>query len=249
VRQQLGVAPVNPADAMRLRDVPQRIAASAIPFIIAPTGSMAANGAITLGTALPNTYGNAFIYLPANAIQTGSAAGWYFARFSSPTVGQVFNNTYASGTPTIPATPTAFVSTGPGAYTGVTTAVTGQQVSVPGNTLGPNGVLRYGVTWSYLSNANIKTLGLSFGGTSLFSTGPTTTSANSIQRVLRNRGVTNAQVSDGATGFAGTGTSVGLPTLAAIDTTTAQTFAVTGQLAVATDYIVMDAVLLEALYG
>lgn len=92
-----------------------------LPMISAPTGTMANNGAITLGTALDATYANCYLYLPANAISAGSAVGWYYAEMSSATAGIVYNNTYSSGEPSVPSSPTAFVTTGPGAYTGETT--------------------------------------------------------------------------------------------------------------------------------
>src|SRR5579859_1785192 len=104
--------------------------ANGIPFIVANTGTMGNNGALTLGTALPSTYANAYVYLPANAISAGSAAGWYFCQFSSTTVGTVFNNTYSSGTPQIPAALVSFATTGPGAYTGVTTQITGPNFTI-----------------------------------------------------------------------------------------------------------------------
>src|SRR5437667_3823845 len=67
----------------------QKLAAAAIKMVVAPTGTMANNGAITLGTALPSTYANCYLLLPAGAIAAGSAAGWYFAQMSSTTAGVV----------------------------------------------------------------------------------------------------------------------------------------------------------------
>lgn len=138
-----------------------KLIASAIPFIIAPTGSMANNGAITLGTALPNTYANAYVYLPANAIAAGSIAGWYFTQFSSSTVGTVTNNPYTSGTlPSIPQAIVPFSTTGPGAYTGSTSSQIGPSFPLDPNTIGPNGVLRMTHFWTIPNNANNKVLQL-----------------------------------------------------------------------------------------
>ena len=91
-----------------------------VPVFVPSSGIMANNGAITLTTALDTTYANCYLYLPANAIEAGSAAGLYFAQMSSTTVGTVYNNTYTSGKHAIPSSPTAFVTTGPGAYTQTT---------------------------------------------------------------------------------------------------------------------------------
>src|SRR6185369_17004034 len=45
-----------------------------IPIIIAPTGTMANNGAVTLGTALGTTYANCYLVVPAGAIAAGVPA-------------------------------------------------------------------------------------------------------------------------------------------------------------------------------
>ncbi len=88
-----------------------------VPVYVPSSGSIANNGALTLTTALPLIYPNVYLYFPANAIAAGSAAGKYYCQMSSTTVGVIFNNTYVSGTPVVPTSPTAFVTTGPGAYT------------------------------------------------------------------------------------------------------------------------------------
>jgi len=228
----------------------QKVAACAIPFIIAPTGTMANNGAITLGTALPTTYANCYINLPANAIQAGSSAGWYFCQMSSATVGTVFNNTYSSGQPTIPSSPTAFTSTGPGAYTGVTSAQIGPQITVPGGLLGANGVLRISDQWAVNSTAGTKTLALGFSGTSIKSFTLTTSNGYRSINTLYNRGVQTAQIGDqfGLT-TGGSGVITGTNEYYAVDFSTAKTFQMTGTLATATDFLVMEAFLLEAIPG
>lgn len=227
----------------------QKIGATAIPFIIVPTGSMANNGAITLGTALAAIYPSSYVFLPAAAISAGSAAGWYYCAFSSTTVGQVFNNTYTSGMPAIPASPTAFATTGPGAYTGVTTQQNMVQISVPGNTLGPNGTLRYQANWSALNNADAKTVGVAYGSGALFSTGLASLGFGAIKKSFQNRGVTNSQVSDAGSGGFGSGTGAAAPVYTAVDSTAAQLLSFTGLLATATDYVVLESVLVEVLSG
>lgn len=227
----------------------QKLAASAIPFILAPTGTMANNGAITLGTALPMIYAKAYIHLPANAIVAGSAAGWYYVVMASTTVGQVFNNTYVAGLPAIPGIPTAFVTTGPGAYAGVTTLQTAQSISVPANSMGPNGVIRYSFTMTCPSNANNKTVFASYGAFSPADIIVTTNPAATLTRSFANRGVTNSQISDGGTGLFGPGLSGGVPNAGAIDSTVAQNFVFQPQLAVATDYLVLEKFLIEVIPG
>ena len=108
---------------------------SPIPFILSASGSMGNNGVVTLGVALDRVYPRCYMYFPANAIFSGSSAGWYWTVMSSTTVGVVYNNAYVSGYPTIP-TIAGFTTTGPGAYTqtaGVDLA--GLTVTMPANCL------------------------------------------------------------------------------------------------------------------
>lgn len=125
------------ADATEARDLlSPSLFSSVVPFIYPSSGSMADNGALTLTTALPTTYPHAFVRLPADAISAGSAAGWYYTVFSSTTAATVYNNAYTSGSPAVPASPTAFVTTGPGAYTQTTASdVIGPTYTMAGNTL------------------------------------------------------------------------------------------------------------------
>lgn len=240
-------SPPVPTPQSDVPSVVAKLTATAIASINEPSGSMANNGVFTRGTALGTTYGNAWSFFPAGAIFTGSAAGWYFTQSTSTTAGTVFNNSYASGPLTIPGVLIPFVTTGPGAYTGVTTVVVGPQITLVGNTLGITSALRYAATWSYPNNANSKTAGVSLGGSSLFASAFTTTGAVTITRTLRSRGVTNAQVSDGGTGFAGVGTSAGAPSYTTLDMTQAQVLSLTTQLAVATDYMVLEGFGIEVL--
>ena len=96
------------------------IASGGPAFLVAGSGSMANNGAFTMTTALFTgaTGLGCWTYLAAGAIQTSSAAGWYWSVWSSTTAATIYNNTYTTGNPTAPVTPVAFVSTGPGAYAG-----------------------------------------------------------------------------------------------------------------------------------
>jgi hypothetical protein len=222
------------------------LAKCGIPFIIAPTGTMGNNGAITLGTALPTTYANAYIYLPANAIQAGSSVGWYFCQMSSATVGTVFNNTYTTGVPSIPASPTAFVSTGPGAYTGVTTAVSGPQISIPAGSLGILGELRTAALCGTINNANTKTLTLTVGGSTVKSLAITTSVSCEVLSTVYCRGSQSAQVSH-ASGQFGPGTAGGSPVYNSINFANAQTWILGGQLAVATDFLVLEAFAIEVM--
>ena len=56
-----------------LYDCNNQIGGSTIPLILPSSGSMGNNGALTLTTALDSSYANAFFYMPASAIASGSA--------------------------------------------------------------------------------------------------------------------------------------------------------------------------------
>lgn len=230
----------------------RKLAASAIPFIISPTGTMANNGADTLGTALPTTYANAFIYLPAGAIASGipAAATWYFTQCSSTTVCTICNSTYTSGQPSIPGSCTAFSTTGPGAYTGVTTTVIGPQITIPAGVLGPNGVVRLSQLWSVSGTTNSKILSSTIGGTTVYSntlSSATQFGASALTTVW-NRGSQTSNIGLSTTA-SGLGASTQANIFLSINFGAAQIFTLSGQLAVATDYLVMEAFQIEATSG
>lgn len=254
---QNGWQQMNPATFPALSDVPQfgvanplgavpqmKLAQTAIPFIIASSGSMGNNGALTGLTALPATYsGGCYIYLPAGAIATGvpAAAAWYFAIMSSTTAGTVYNNVYTSGQPILwtASTATAFSTTGPGAFTGVSTAVTGPSFTVLANTMGPNGVLELAAVYGCSGTTSSKTVAIKLGSATIY-TQATTTAANVAALALltcQNQGATNAQVSNqtGSVGFSATG-----QTYSTQDTTTNLTLALSGT-KVAADNLIFDA--------
>lgn len=154
---------------------PYVLAQSGIPFILAGGTAgggtnqftMGNNGALTTLPVLPTTYsGGAWIYMPANGIFAGSTAGWYWFVASSTTAGTVYNNQYVSGDPklAVPATPTPFVSTGPGLVSNTLALVTGPGLTLPGGTLGPNGLVEAWLDYSIANTANFKTMSCGFAG-------------------------------------------------------------------------------------
>jgi hypothetical protein len=175
-------------------NAPYFFAKSAIPFIKSSSGTMGNNGALSAITALPTTYTGAYIWLPANAIVAGSAAGWYWFVGSSTTAGTVYNSVYTTGIPTV-GTTTAFATTGPGAFTGDTAAVTGPQYTLTGGAIGPNGLFRAYEKWTATNNANAKTKVTNFGGSAI--TGAISLASSlawqDIQ-VVMNRGTAATQV-------------------------------------------------------
>lgn len=219
----------------------QAIARAAIPFIIEPTGTMAANGVFTRGTALDATYASAWSYFAAGAIFAGSAAGWYYTVSSTTLAGTVFNNTYLSGTPSVPPAPTPFVVAGPGAYTGVLTAVVGPQVTIPGGAMGPNGLLEARTLWSMPNNANAKTLTISYGGGVVLNGAAASVASAQVLTTIYNRGSNASQVSMPTANLVGLGTAGANPLPGTINTAVSQTLAIGATLGVATDYLILEA--------
>lgn len=213
-----------------------------IPMVIPSSGSIADNGALSGLTALPETISSCYMYFPANAIAAGVAAGLYYVVMSSTTAGTIYNNTYTSGNPTIPSSPTAFATTGPGAYTQTTGSdITVLSYAVIANSMGANGKIEADAfAEAQANNANAKTLRIKFGGsTNLVSTTSVTSNLTcQVLGVIRNRGVTNKQVNHpaGSAPFGGIGTAA---TRATNDTTANQDLTVTLQLATATDSLIL----------
>lgn len=167
---------------------------SHIPFIFASSGSMGNNGALSGLTSLVNTYPNAYIFLPANAIASGSAAGWYYCTMSSATAGTVFNNVYTTGQPTIPASPTAFATTGPGAFTGVSAATVAQAYTMPAGTMGARDTVRISYRASTTNTAANKTVTSRFGGSTTESSVVTTIASSSEIIDVSNRDSLSVQI-------------------------------------------------------
>ena len=225
----------NPPQTMTI------LSQTAIPFIKAPSGSIGNNCAISGLTALPKTYsGGAYLYLPASAIAAGSSAGWYWFVASSTTAGTCYNSTYTSGQPVAGVT-TAFATTGPGAFTGATGALTGWTVTLPANSLGANGRLDGTFSWLQNNNANSKTTQLNFGAATWWNRSDTTTTGLVGQVSVLNRGKTNVQAISGLfSTAAASASSLQQATDGAIDTTANVTVSVTINAATATDYVIHD---------
>jgi hypothetical protein len=225
---------------------PRKIGQSSVPFILPSSGSMGNNGALTLTTALYTTFtAGAYVYLPAGAISTGSAAGWYYAVFSSTTAATVYNNTYTPGTPAIPASPTAFTTTGPGAYTQTTAAaITAYSLPIAANTIGINGSINVVGSYTNLDSSTTKYLNLYYGAYRFGSAGIITTPETSqIVGGFANRGVTGTQVALYSSQVNALTTTTTGVMYGNIDTTSSQSLTVQLELlSAATDWIVLEAI-------
>lgn len=223
---------------------------TAIPFIYPSSGSMGNNGALTMTTALDLVYANAYVYMPANAIAASISAGWYYAVCSSTTVCTLYNNVYTTGNPAIPSSPTAFSTTGPGAYTQTTgSSIAAYQLSIPAYQLGPYDGLQVSFSSEYNTSANNKSFSMSYGGTSFGSVTYTTNHVAGCLWGFRNRGVTNAQAPLLSPNNCGTGNSAGGFNTGAISTTAAQTLQMFINMTTATDYQILQGVTVQFLPG
>jgi hypothetical protein len=224
-----------------------------IPVGIAGTGTIGANGALTLGTALiiSGAYvSGIYFYFPAGAVFASSAAGFYFTKMTSTTAGTVFNNTYvaANGLPSIPTALVPVVDAGPGAYTGVTTIQTGLQFTVPANVLGNNGALYFEQLITYTNSAGAKTFTTTWGGTNILTTAPTTTQMIYQFRSLLNRGVQNLQITAPASIFSMNNSIASTIAATTVDTTQSSTVACVMTAAAATDNLVIEFARVLAFY-
>lgn len=237
---------------------------TALPMIVPTSGSIGNNGALTGITALPVIYSSGcYMYFPAEAIRAtvaeipedpgppvvpavpevpGTAAGWYYVVMSSTTAGTIYNNVYTSGTPTIPSSPTAFVTTGPGAFTQVTTEITALSFTLPAGLMGTTGALRYTLRGENSNSSDDKTYKIKFGGSVLLGgvVNTTNTSLKASNEVIN---ITAAKQSIyNATAI---GATTGNVTYLAVNTAADVTILVTVQLEAATDFVMIAGALFE----
>lgn len=225
--------------------IPVTLHRGGIPLIGLSSGSVAANGAISGITALPRIYPDAYCYFPANILATSIAAGWYYCTFSTTTAGVAFLDTYTSGVPTIPTSPTP-VTDGKGAFTGDTSEEVGIIVSIPA--LAANSVTRYEVFVETTNNANSKQLRIresGGAGTQFISqVFQSVTMGGSINFIANNGSVSKQD--SGSPGIGGGGApSIALGT---VNRGVATTGAITLTRATATDNFILLPPIVQVLY-
>lgn len=204
---------------------PFLLAKSTIPIVVVSTGTMGNNGAMSAITALTQAYPNAFCVLPAGAVAAGvpAATSIYYCEFSSTTAATIYNvliaaTLDATGAPTVPTVKTAFATTGPGAFTGVTANVDTLTFTLPANALAARGELYCEVEFNYTNSATNKQAFVVFGGSNVLGVTQTTAVNPRALVSISNRGATNAQMGSVLFGTS-TAASVLTPVFLAIDTT------------------------------
>lgn len=220
-----------------LAALPRIITNGGIPTGKPSSGSFANNGALSGITAFAFTFADCYLYFPANAIFAGSAAGFYYTQMSSTTAGTVYNNTYTSGTPNIPAILVPFVCTGPGAYVQSTGAAEQQTLfTVPGNSMGKNGSWELRQLFSYNNSAGAKTFAVRWGGTNNLALAFSTSVCSNIIRTMTNAGKTNVQFTEPTAAVGPVNGNAGDALTTAKDTTIDQSVATFLTIATATDF-------------
>ncbi|MGW6120442.1 hypothetical protein ACWFRF_15475 [Nocardia sp. NPDC055165] len=142
---------------------------------------------------------------------------------------------------------------------GVGVAVTGSvletvlaTLTIPANALGPNGVIRLTLNFSHNNNGNAKTIRARFGGaagTAFLSAAAASQLRTHVVVMIYNQNATNAQIGGSNPGnTSGYGQSTSAQVTAAIDTTSAQTLVISGELANSGDNIELKSYLLEYHY-
>lgn len=241
------------AQGVAAAGVPYTLAQSAIPFILPSSGSMGNNGAVSGLTALPTTYsGGAWMYFAASQIVSGSAAGWYWFVGSSTTAGTVFNSTYTSG-PVTAGTATAFVTTGPGAFTGEIAEHGGPSITIPAGAMGPNGSLEVWIHSAGTNNANSKQWFPYFNGIAgtVLSGANIASNLNEMALVrTSNRGSAAAQITNPVGAGSGMGATSGTAVFTSVNTAVSNTYDISLKHAgAATDNMILEAFRISVIYA
>jgi hypothetical protein len=226
----------------QLGGVANQIAAIGTPFVILPGDGAAVGmfftgtaGAFTLSAAILTNAWNAlkgcWIYLPANFGGRTYPAGWYWAVFSSDTAGILYTDTYVSGVPIRPVSPTPFPVNLTGWLTQTTSEITGPTgFTLRGGMIGPNGNLKIH-TRGTGSITGIKTFKHYLGSSAVVNIPMTTTPSHEFLVMSCNQGSESLQSNSRTSGLTGVGQATANPAseVTAIDTRLDQTYSVSLQ--------------------
>jgi len=184
--------------------VPRQVAVSGVPFVILPGDGAAVGmfftgtaGAFTLSAAIMTSAWNmlkgCWCYLPANFGGRTYPAGWYWAVFSSDTAGILYTDTYVSGQPSRPSSPTPFPVNLSGWLDQSIAEITGPTgFLLRGGAMGKNGSLKQHLR--FLGNiTGTKTFRTYVGSTNVLQTAPTTYPNAEQLLSCRNQGVETLQ--------------------------------------------------------
>lgn len=213
------------------------------PMIYAGSGTMGNNGALSAVPALTRTYPRAYMYFPANTIGASVPAGWYYVEMSSASAGTVYNNVYTSGNVNFPVSPTAFVTTGAGAFVNaISTDVAGFNFNLIGGALGNNGILRIQGFAVANNNASVKNLTPQFDALTAAQYTLTSGQWFSFNTAIKNMGEQTRQATQrqntGGEGV-GIGTNSDTNTMGNTDLSVNRNFNFKHNIAATTDFLVL----------
>lgn len=231
------------------------------------TGTITLSGtpAFTTGFVVANT--NGIVQLAAVTTFSGSATGPKYRAslngvilvsnsyaFPGSTPGQLHSGGVIGPDPGGTGTYSVFAhSTANSAVTGTTNETTLATITIPANSMGPNGRLKVTTTWSYTNSANAKSLRVrlnGIGGTAFLTGSVTTTDTAKYETEIYNKGATNSQECFSApSAQGGWGTSTAAIITGAIDTTADRDIVITGQLVNTGETITLKNYKVEILYG
>jgi hypothetical protein len=246
---------VIPNTVRNARSQPYILAQSGVPVGIANNGTVATNGQITLGTALPRTYSDGiWLYLPAGAV-SGGAAGLYWCVMSSPTVGQVYTKFADTSQIFLPYIPTGVLVNAVGsntAYTQITaTDIVLANITLPGGSLGNNGSVSI-ISSGHMATAaaGSKYVKTYYAAGQFWLTQNTATSGNykfSLFAGFMNCGATNSQVETSADYSWGSNAVSGTLLKFNVDSTVDQLLKIVANIPNATESIIYETISIEVL--
>jgi len=224
---------------------PKTVAVSGIPFVIPPGDGVSVGlqftnnlGAFTLSAAiltnLWNVLKGCWIYMQNDFVSSGYPAGWYWGVFTSDTAGTLYTDTYNSGTPERPASPTPFPINLNGWLTTTTSEITGPTGFVlPGGSMGKSGIftVHYRVSGNSVASHTVKGY---VGSTAALLIGTTSSNPHNEGIVsVANQGSNSLQIGSrraDPTGVGVSGGSVNALESSAVNTNVDQTLSVSLQI-------------------
>lgn len=199
-------------------------------------------GTASYSSLLSYVPANAYAYFPINVISAATAAGVYYMQCQSTTVCTVFNNVLSSGVPVAIGSPTAFSTTGTGAFTQTTGSyLTMVSLTLTAGAMGPNGSITAYLRGICVSDANAKLMQFGFGGQSGGISSITTAAWAPFTRTITNQGSASLQqlFPNSASALSdATGASTGYQQLS-INTASSVALLAQLRLATATDWIAL----------
>ena len=244
---------VNPARGGKA-NFPYILAQSAVPVCLAPNGTIATNGTVTLNTALPTTYsGGIWLRFPASAVSGDVTGGLYWTIMSSTTVGTVYAGKVdpaSAFTPYVGSTAGGAVKGSNSEYPQDTAAdVTLANITLPAGAMGTQGMLAVREIFVLGNNsASSKWPKVKVASTTIMNglggSAMTTNTAGRGVAFFRNCGNAALNMSNQYLSF-GQSNSTAWST---IDTSASVTLTLTGQLAtVATDFLIISGFTIEVM--